>query len=140
MAGEPPFYVRAVDADATVSRGDIASLHLPQTRVRGETAPPADRTTKQAEVPAYINAFRLLDDRMSRSEVEVWPALAVVVMDSCELDRQLNAGRSPENWDSRVAVAPLIFEPHLHKRHWERFERGEVPLYGFYLPSLETGI
>jgi hypothetical protein len=77
---------------------------------------------------------------MPGGEVEVWPALAVVVMDSCELDRAYNQGRSRERWDSRVAVAPMIFEQHYPHGPWERIARGLVPLYGFPLEPLPSGI
>lgn len=124
-----------------VSRGDIALVYLPQSRLLHEADPPLPASRRRVDVPAYVGCFRISDPaRLPSAAIEVWPALGVVVMDSCELDRQYNLGRSRPFWDSRVAVAPIIFEPHYPHGPWDRLERGLVPLYGFFLEPLPPGI
>ncbi len=135
-----PFYEVAGDTDR-IGRGDIALLYLPQTRVKNEAEPPLAEPSKRVNVPAYSNLFSLTDDqRMPGAEVRACLSLAVVVMDSCELDRHFNQGRSPRVWDSRVAVAPIVFERSFPSAPWNQMERGNVPLYGFFLPPLSRSI
>jgi hypothetical protein len=136
----PAFYEVAGDADR-IGRGDIALIYLPQSRVRNEAEPPLAEASKRVNVPAYSNLFSLTDDqRMPGAEVRVCMSLAVVVMDSCELDRHFNQGRSPRVWDSRVAVAPIVFESSFPSAPWRQMEQGDVPLYGFFLPPLPRDI
>ncbi|MBI3972023.1 MAG: hypothetical protein HY332_12100 [Chloroflexi bacterium] len=123
-----------------VSRSDIAYLYLPQSRTLGEPDPPQPEPHRRVEVPAYTGSFLVRDARMPSGEVQVWPALAVVVMDSCELDRYYNQGRSRERWDSRVAVAPIVFEEQYPHGSWGRMAQGRTPLYGFYLEPLSAGV
>ncbi|MBI2941404.1 MAG: hypothetical protein HYY04_13300 [Chloroflexi bacterium] len=135
-----PFY-EAAALDGRIGRGDVAFLYLPQTRVVGEVAPPLAAPSRRTNVPAYAGAFSLLDPaQMPTAEVRVWPALAVVVMDSCELDRFFNQGRDSRQWDSRVAVAPIIFESQYPHGPWDRMAEGRAPLYAFSLEPLPPGI
>lgn len=136
----PGFYA-TVDAEQRLSRGDLAVVYLPQSRLRGETGPPLTTPHRRVETPAYVGSFRIGDaTRMPTGEVEVWPALAVVVMDSCELDRAFNLGRSRPFWDSRVAVAPIIFETHYPHGPWRRMADGAAPLYAFPIEPLPPGV
>lgn len=140
-ADEGQGYLR-VDASEPLARGDISIVLLPQTRKLGETDPPSAAPHKRVDVPAYVSAFRLSDEhRMPNDQVEVFPSPAVIVMDSCEIDRHKNNDRSIEKWDSRIAVAPIIFEPHLDKKYWAYFAATKrCPLYGYFLPPLPSGV
>ncbi|MBI3979545.1 MAG: hypothetical protein HY331_15285 [Chloroflexi bacterium] len=140
MSGRSSFYEPAQSEDR-VGRGDIALVYLPQSRAVRETEPPLSRPHPRVSLPAYPGSLTLSDARaMPDVEVRVWPALAVVVMDSCELDRHFNLGRSRQFWDSRVAVAPLVFETQFPNGPWRRMEQGDVPLYGFYLETLSPDV
>lgn len=134
-------FYEPIDLDDRIRRGDIALLYLPQTRIEGECDPPLPKPSKRANIPAYTNCFALLDQhRMPGAEARMWLSLAVVVMDSCELDRHHNQGHSRDFWDSRVAVAPIIFENHFPNGPWRQMERGKIPLYGFFLPPLSREV
>lgn len=140
MTAHPPSYELAEPGDR-VGRGDIAIIHLPQGRAVGETEPPLAQTHPRVSVPAYPGSFALSDpQQMPGVEVRLWLALAVVVMDSCELDRQFNLSRSRRFWDSRVAVAPLVFDTQFPNGPWRRMEQGDVPLYGFYVEPLPAEV
>src|SRR5690349_17116580 len=120
-------FYQAAPPGERVGRGDIALLYLPQSRTAGEQDPPETAPRRRVDVPAYAGSFRLADpERLPGHEIQVWPALAVVVMDSCELDRYFNQQRSQEFWDSRVAVGPLVFEPQYPHGPWERMARGQT--------------
>lgn len=140
MTERPGFYELAAPEER-VRRGDIALVYLPQTRIAGEPEPPLSAPSSRVSVPAYPGSFAVSDPpRMPGAEVRVWQALAVVVMDSCEIDRHFNLGRSERFWDSRVAVAPVVFETHFPNGPWRRMEQGDVPLYGLYLEPLSKEV
>lgn len=134
-------YYEVAEPASRVERGDIAVLYLPQARAQGEEDPPLSVVSNHVNVPAYTSAIALTDQqRMPGAEARVWPSLAVVVMDSCELDRHYDLGRSRKNWDSRVAAAPVVFEKHYPNAPWSQMEQGNVPLYGFFMPPLSANV
>lgn len=62
--------------------------------------------------------------------LRVWPCWAMVLFQSCELDHQ-------EEDDSRVLVAPIVFEPKWPGDHWGPIRDGQRAGY-LYLPPMES--
>lgn len=80
--------LRAYERRCPRPAGDVAYLHLPQARAAGEAEPPLSTPHLRVSLPAYANEFALIEpERMPDAEVHIWHSPAMVVADSCELDR-----------------------------------------------------
>lgn len=125
-------YPRTVYSSATkgeLRQGDLCYGYFHQLRARKDRPGPGSKEGRSFKLP-YLGLFEdfPIEAGEAKLVLRLWAGWVMILDQTCEIVQE-----DPD--DSRVIVAPIVFESTWPGTHWSQIRDGTAPGY-YYLPPL----